>query len=337
MKVSIFNIDYDRAETKNELFFQFTIISSIYHDIVIKVYDPYFKSDLGTLPHELTCIPGDSYWVEYIVSDYTPWGTTSGPSFGFNGGFVIEFFSKTTKDRVIKTYPNIGKIYKYKNLSEQTPDADRRIYMIGNSHIWSTFGKEDENINKIRHFVLSKIAIYGLSLYRFFTGDYIKFINLLPIVDNDVLLFYWGSHDIRSGVFKQVEKYDITLDEALYNVMYLYYYSIKNLMNTYPKNKIIICSINVAIKKNHFKEEDHQIVFHNSEDEERLKITNKFNDFMNRKLYEIPNVTYFKWDENYIDKYGYLRSELLYENDIHINTSDNALELLSQHLYNWGI
>lgn len=338
MRINIFNIDFDRAYSKNELYFQFLFISTVYHDIEIKIYDPYFKSDLGIIPHTLSCTPGGSYWVEFCLSQYTPWGTYTGPTFGFKAGFVIEFFSKTSGERYTEPFKYGGKNYTYKNLSLATPLNERRIYMIGNSHIWSTFGLEEENINRLNNFCLSKQAFYGLSLYKFFTGNYVEFLQQLPMVQNDVILFYWGTSDLRYSIFKRINKYGIDLIEALYDVLYLYYFSLKRITEEYPNTKIIVTSVNVGIKKTHLNSLDHDIVFYNSSDIDRKKISAIFNDFMNRKVNHLKNVTFFKWDdEYYTDDEGYIKEELLYPNDIHIKDSSHALELLSNHLYHWGI
>jgi len=70
----------------------------------------------------------------------------------------------------------------------------------------------------------------------------------------------------------------------------------------------------------------------NSSDEDRLSIYNTYLEFWQRQIKFLPNCSFLDWTDDYKDKDGFMKSDMLRPGDIHVGNFRPALKSLDEHL-----
>lgn len=331
MKIEIIQIDFPRAYEKDELFIEFRaeLPESQEKKIEVSVLDPFFEKNFAFVtPIEFIVNNKQSYWGLFLIS-----GNTRDPILGLQGGFILVFKDIETSQEIYrKEFKNKGKHWQKRNLSSYDHWDKKRFYLIGDSHSWTNFGESTKNINQVSKYTFIRHAHYGVSSHTFWGGDFMGFIDLLPLEKTDIIGFNFGTYDFRKGIFKASQKNKIPLEECLYSTLFQTFYRLKQLREVYPDNHFIISSVVPPFRETNIKPENREEVFYNSSDMERLRVFNIYKNFWTRHIQLLDNMSFLNWTTPYLDNMGFLIDDYMYWEDTHIEKYEPALKILENHL-----
>lgn len=331
MQINIINIDFQKAYEKDELLIEFSLSGDLKNSeqIKLEIFDPFFDRPFAFVdPIILECTTDIIYWVSFWLK-----GQTRDPVLGLQGGFIIRFNQISNGSLIFeKKFYNKGKFWQKRETSIENPYSKSRLFLIGDSHSWTNFGDYEKKITSVGDFPFVRHSHYGVSSHTFWSGDFIGYINLLPIEDGDILAFNFGTYDFRKGVFKASHKRMMSLEESVYATLFQTYYRLIELRKIFPNNHFIISSIVPPIRENHFEESQKNEVFYNSKDWERMKIYKIYKNFWDRHIKYIKNASFLDWAKGYLDSEGFVKNESLCIGDFHIYDHKLGYDALENHL-----
>ena len=331
MKVNILSIDFQRAYEKDEIFMEFSIGDELSDvtNIKVQIYDPFFRKPFAFVePIVLSCNAGSIYWISFWLR-----GQTRDPVLGLQGGFIVTFEDLSTNTIILeKEFRNVGRFWTKREVSNNFPWDTPRLYIVGDSHSWTNFGDHTKNIDSVSGLKFIRHVHYGASSHTFWSGDFYGYIGMLPIEDQDIIAFNFGTHDFRKGVFKASDKKNIPLEECIYATLFQTFYRLKQLREVYKKNHFMICSIVPPFREHNIKPENRKEIFWESSDEDRLKVFSIYKNFWSRHIHFLENASFLDWTVPYLDNSGFLIDDYMYLEDIHIEKYEMSYQLLDNHI-----
>jgi hypothetical protein len=328
--IEIIGIDFLKAYLEDLLTVQFRIKASDQgeYSIRVRIEDPFFGSDFFIGPTVVRCREGINFWASFGIKDIM-----TDPILGLTGGFIIIFENaETGKELYRKKFLNRGIIYGKRNVTSVSPYDSPRLFMVGDSHTWTTFGQHSEAIDRVGDHTMVRHVMYKVSSHIFWTGNFKAYLAMLPVENQDSFLFSFGTYDFRRGCFKASHKKGVPLEEIVYQTLFQKFYKLKMLREIYPHNHFIISSIVPPIRESFLPEDKLEEYLWNSSDESRLKIYRMYKEFWERQHKFLTNCSFLDWTTDYKDYEGFCKEELMRPGDIHVGDFKPALKNLENHL-----
>jgi hypothetical protein len=238
--------------------------------------------------------------VNYFTSFDSTFTTTW--SYGFT---LVITNSNTNEILFLKTY--------------EPPINKKNVWLIGDSH---TINIPKNKLSKITKYTVKKIGFKSLSLNRFINNDYMKFLKNFDIFKQDCLIFYLGEIDIRYTIHKHCKNKNINLEKSFIELMKRYLNCLLEIKNYYNV-RIIVMSPNPPLESFH----DEKLILGTKE--ERLLCQNLFQTFWEDNL---NVVEYLDWTKDYISDNGFIKNNLLIDNDHHLIYFDSLINALENKL-----
>jgi hypothetical protein len=329
-KINIIEIDFIKAYLEDHLVVHFRVDSerNVEREIRVRVEDPFFGSDFFISPTLIKTRLGINFWASFRIRDIM-----ADPILGYTGGFVIIFEDVEEEKEVYRRkFENSAVMYTKRMISHESPYDAKRLFMIGDSHIWTNFGQHIEGINKVGEYTLVRHVMYKVSSFSFWSGDFEGYLKMLPVEKGDALLFCFGTYDFRRGAVKMAKKRGISVYEMVYQTLFQKLHRLKKLREKYPDNPFVVCSIVPPIRSQHISEENKESYFYNSSDEERMEYYRVYRGFWERHPQFVDNLTFLDWTEDYVDDDGFCKNEMMRPDDIHVGNFRPALKKLEEHL-----
>lgn len=321
--ININDINIDSAINDAILIVHFTTsgLDDIPNKISVKISDPYFDIPYSPESVELECIDGINYFVSFMIGNH--FGKYD--RLGFKGGVHLRFYvgGELVFDKNFKFNKNYLPLRK---LSYEYPINYKRLWIIGDSNAWGTFGGDEYSMEQMDDFLPIRYSHPSLSLYRFLNKDNKSFIELLPIEDNDVILFYLGEIDTRYGLIRTSQNKKISLTHITNNLLFKYKIFLTEFIEKYPNNKVVIMSPNPPIKNGVISNEKEIELLSGSNNDRKLCV-DLFDNFFSNE-----NFLYFNWKKEYSDNFGFVNESFLYENDFHIRDYNTIIKSLSNFI-----
>ena len=330
VKIELIGIDFVKAYLEDDLLIQFRILSpdNKEYPIRVRVEDPFFGSDFFIGPTIVRCREGINFWASFRIKDIM-----TDPILGFSGGFVLIFECADTGEEIYRRkFVNKAVMYGKREVTSDSPYENPRLFMVGDSHTWTTFGQYSEGIKKIGDHTMIRHVMYKVSSFTFWTGDFKQYLSMLPVENQDSFLFSFGSYDLRRGCFQISKKRGIPLHEIVYQTLFQKFYKLRQLREIYPNNHFIVSSVIPPIHDSFFDAEHRKEYLANSSDQDRLEIYNTYLEFWNRQAKFLGNTSFLDWAESYKDSEGFVIPEMLRPGDIHVGDFRPALKSLENHL-----
>ena len=148
-----------------------------------------------------------------------------------------------------------------------------------------------------------------MSLNKFLMSDYMEYIENLNINSGDIICFYLGEIDIRIAIHRYCLEKNKNLEDSFLLLMERYLKCLISIKEKY-KNRIIILSPNPPM------ENYHQQDLIAGTKEERIMCQNIFHNFWNHPS-EVAE--YLDWTSIYKKENGFVREDLLINNDHHLS------------------
>lgn len=329
-QIEIIGIDFVKAYLEDDLLVQFRIVRNDEKEvpITVRVEDPFFGSNFFIGPTVVRCRQGINFWASFRIKDIM-----TDPILGFTGGFVLIFENADTGEQIYRRkFVNKAVMYGARAITSDSPYEQPRLYMVGDSHTWTTFGQHSEGIRKAGGHTLVRHVMYKVSSFTFWTGDFKGYLNMLPVEKQDSILFSFGTYDLRRGCFNLAKKRGIPLNEIVYQTLFQKFYKLRYLKENYPDNHFIINSVVPPIRDSEFDDQHKKEYLANSSDEDRMVIYNTYLEFWQRQIKFLPNCSFLDWTDDYKDKDGFMKSDMLRPGDIHVGNFRPALKSLDEHL-----
>jgi len=321
--ISISDINIDTAINDAYLNLHFTVsgLDDIYHKVFVKISDPYFDIPYSPEKVEVDCIDGPNYFVGFTIGHH--FGKHD--RLGFKGGVHLRFYVEgiLVFDRVFFLHKNYIPL---RNLSYQYPMNYKRLWIVGDSNVWGTFGSDEYTPEPIHDYLPIRYSHPSLSLHRFLNKDNKSFIDLLPIEDGDIIAFYLGEIDTRYGLPKTSHDKNISLNHLVNNLLFKYKDFLTDFINTHPNNKVIVMSPNPPIKNGLIDEEKERQLIKGTNNERKYCV-DSFDEFFSNE-----NFLYFNWKKDYTDNFGFVNQNFLYENDFHIKEYNHILKSFNEYI-----
>jgi len=234
-------------------------------------------------------------------------------------------FKILIKDEVVAEFPlkytftNLNIRYGLNNFS---PFNKKKLWIIGDSHSGYYTNTSPKNLTSSNYDIVP-LGMLALTLHNFLRSDWKRWINSLPIFDDDIISFDIGEIDIRCGLFETSNKKNVELYSLTNDLLEKYFEFLLYFKQNY-KNKIIVLSPNRPIKDGCLIEMAEYYKLTISTQYQRLELWNYFNNKL--KLFCDNNLIKY-WDikHMYTDKDGTLFNDILYHNDIHIKVKEPML------------
>ena len=223
--------------------------------------------------------------------------------------------------------------FKFVDVSLRGRNQKVNAWIFGDSHIGHLVKNIDYDKLEYPNIKINPITKVGLTMNRFLNSKYLYYLDCFPIHDKDLLLFNLGEIDMRMSIHvkshnKQKSKVDI-----LNEILNKYFTSLKLIQAKYPNNFIIILRPNSPIGNDHLYSEDYkQDYFAHSNKTDRKKLNEIFNQRVEEFIIQNPNFYYIDNNDNFQDKKGFVKSELLIQDDIHMKSNKFYFDSLYQHL-----
>ena len=267
--------------------------------------------------HEL--YPNCSYWSTFNSFD-TGWTTQ------FSMGVVITFIDENGNIVHTQEIPFIITDYKRRSLGKYT-HSHPNVWIIGDSNVGVMMKERTLLINKK---VINWVSHLFLSINRFIKSDYKSFLKTIPIQNGDTLVFMLGEIDLRVSCGRNAGLKGISAEHNLDRIINKYYNVLKEVKDLYPQCKIVVMAPNPPIRDGVLRTDSYLGIW--STEEDRMMLYKRFTHFFyNESL--LGNITYLNCMDLYADDEGFMKTELLNENDSHVNTGDLFIESLSLSTY----
>jgi hypothetical protein len=319
MKLIITSLDLEKiAETsffEVHFFLESDIVKN--HNLKISIYDPFFN--IQYIPGEhIINVSSDKtrYWVGFDVDKIA---NLEKPNFKFGFRLVVE---DTESNNTLYDEKHLFSPKKWISDIDNIRDTKKIVWIIGDSHAWECFGGYEHNPKNIGDYVPIRTSITSLSLIKFIKGDYISFLNCLPIKKEDSLVFLLSSIDFQYSIHKYVLEKKQLLSNVCEKLMEDYFDVIKIIKKEY-KNKLIIMSPLPPIRDNFLTKNILGSEF------ERILCWNIFDKFWISKENEIE---YLDWTKKYKLNDNMINTNLLMPFDHHIKDYYHCISELSYKL-----
>ena len=326
MKLTITSLDLEKIAETSFFEFHFFLESDIVknHNIKISIYDPFFNIQYIPGEHIINvCSDKTGYWVGFDV-DKT--ANLEKPNFKFGFRLVVE---DTENSNTLYDEKHLFSPKKWISNIDNIRDNKKIVWIIGDSHAWECFGGYEHNPKNIGDYIPIRTSITALSLIKFIKGDYVSFLNCLPIKKEDSLVFLLSSIDFQYSIHKRVLEGQQLLSNVCEKLMEDYFDVIKiittdiNILKAYPENKLLIMSPLPPMRDGFLTK---NIL---GSESERILCWDIFDAFWGSKGNEIE---YLDWTKKYKIEDDMIDTNLLMPFDHHIKDYYHCISELSYKL-----
>jgi hypothetical protein len=333
-KVLIDNISTKELIYDSTARLDFYVKSNTEEDFVklrIRIYDPFFNVNYMPYYYDITHNKLQDY-VRYFVS-FNLEKDVNFERLNYRGGIRVTFEDLDTSDIILDE--NLKFNFKIPEFRNRRTDGetieDKRLWIIGDSNAWTTFGGFVEpTLQKIGKYIPVRYTHPGLSLYKFINGNYYGFLDVIPIKDDDVLVFYLGEIDLRYSLLKAYYTKKLDIDFLTNKLVFDYFEVLKKISNKYKNNKIIIFSPNPPCRDHYVKSELEQYVL--GSEFLRLSCYKSFKTYCESYCSMNGRIKFLDWTDKYTDQDGLSLTSKFYPNDIHVKDYTNAVECLRNYI-----
>jgi hypothetical protein len=321
--ISINEINIENAINDAILKINFTTLGlgDTHRTMSVKISDPYFDIPYSPETVNVNCIDGINYFVSFTIGSH--FGKHN--RLGFKGGVHLRCYIEDCLvfEKKFFFYKNYLPL---RNISQQYPMNYKRLWIIGDSNAWGTFGNDSYTPEPIQDYLPIRYSHPSLSLHRFLNKDNKSFIDLLPIEDGDIITFYLGEIDTRYGLPKTSNEKNKSLSHLTSDLLFKYKEFLQTFISEHPNNKVIVMSPNPPIKNGIIDEEKERQLIKGTNNERKYCV-DSFDEFFSNE-----NFLYFNWKKDYTDSFGFVDPNFLYENDFHIKEYDQILKSFNNFL-----
>lgn len=319
MKFKILDLNPQSFIDTSKFHLKFTLESNEFssRNITVKIYEPFFG--IQFIPGEMTfdTPTNTNYFIEFPVDIIS---NKEKPNLK-NGFKLVVIDNETKKYLYNETHYTHNKAFDIRLNSQERPSSIPRVWIIGDSNVWATFGNDDYRPEYIGNHIPIRVSITSLTLNRFIKGDYLGLLNSLPIAENDTLVFYLGEIDFRFTIHNHIKSKNLDLKNEVTSLMENYKEVISNIKHNY-NNRIIVMSPNPPMRDNFLTE-------YISGDEYNRKLCwDIFNLFWKSQ----SDVEYLDWTSKYTDTDELIDTNQLCDRNHHIKNYESAIDELSKQL-----
>lgn len=298
----------------------------------VRSYDPFFNINYSPYYHDFSIYKNNSN--DFIYYNYF---------FGFDlerdinferlnyrGGVRITFEDLDTNEIILdETFKFNFKIPEFRNKRIDGENlTSKRLWIIGDSNVWTSFGGTVNTIlNPIAGYIPVRYTHPSLTLHKFLNGNYLDFLNILPVKKEDVFLFYLGDSDLRYSTIKTHFNKKIDLEFLTKKLVCDYFNVLNTISENYKDNKILIMSPNPPCRDNHIKYELSHYVAGTESD--RLYCYNLFKMYCKKHVILNKKYQFIDWTDEYTDKDGLSLNSKFYPNDFHIQDCENLINYIN--------
>lgn len=290
-------------------------------EIIVRINEKFFDVGFRVIGGLLRVEGGIKYWISDVMSE--------GISYRMVDYIDINFIEKNT-DNIIESHKvNIGND-NFLLRSQGGVVSRKNIWIIGDSNIYNYFNKFKYGSDEfnLEESTIVPIDIPELSINRFVNRDNIKFLNSLPIMDNDEIIFIIGEIDCRVGFYRNSIFKEKNVIDQVNNVVDRYIEDLKNIIKEFPRNEIKISLPNPTLKDGWLLNKDD--LTYNSSQNDRLFIRKYFEVYLKSKT-EVNNIKCLDLTDGFQDEYGFTKEEILVKNDTHNKPTDIIINNLRKH------
>jgi DNA-binding transcriptional regulator/RsmH inhibitor MraZ len=200
----------------------------------------------------------------------------------------------------------------------------KKFWLIGDSHAnYNT--KAPLELLTTKKYDIVPVSIQALSLSRFLNSDWRRFLNTIPIWENDVISFELGDVDLRMSLFKKSKENNTPINKLMEDLINRYFKFIGEFKTLY-KNKIILLIPNRTAKDGW--DVENRIL---STTDIRVKLWEDFNERI-RILGKLNNIEIWDYKTMYKDVDGSIINDILIEGDLHLKVKEPMLIDLKQKI-----
>ena len=225
--------------------------------------------------------------------------------------------------------------FKFVDISLRGRNQKINAWVFGDSHIGHLAKDIDYDELEYHNLRINSISKVGFTMSRFSNSKYLDYLNCFPIYDKDFLLFNLGEVDMRMSIHLKSynkQKPKITI---LNEILDKYFNALKSIKQNYPNNPIIILKPNAPIGDDYFYPKNYkQDYFLHSNKKDRKLLNKEFNQKILEFIKQNPNFYYIDNNDNFQDSEGFVKNELLIQDDIHMKTNKHYFDLLYHKLQN---
>jgi hypothetical protein len=237
------------------------------------------------------------------------------------------------EDQLIKTF-NLK--YNFTNLKLRegiyrfSPFKKKKFWILGDSHAGYYTNTPSVEYLKTEKYDIVPMSVMALTLHKLMNSDWERWLDSLPIFEDDIISLDIGEIDLRCNLFLISEKKGIKLETLLDNLINQYFEFISKLKKKFG-DRFVILAPNRPIKDGYLTGNLSFYKLDISNQKQRVKLWKEFDN----RLSQFCNTNFIKyWDIKtmYTDTDGTLFNEVLYHNDIHIKVKEPMLFDLKQKI-----
>jgi hypothetical protein len=274
-----------------------------------------------------------SYYIDYhdIYPNCGHWSTfnsfDNGHTTQFSMGVFIRFIDENNNTVHSQEIPFIITDTKRRSVNKYS-HSHPNMWIIGDSNVGVMMMNRTLLVNNL---VINWVSHLFLSINRFIKSDYKSFLKTIPIHDGDTLAFMLGEIDLRVSCGRNAGLKGISAEHNLDRILNKYNNVLKEIKELYPKCNITLMVPNPPIRDGVLAADSYLGIWGTEKD--RMMLYKKFTDFFyNESL--LGNINYMNCMDLYQDEEGFMKTELLNDNDSHVKNRDLFIESLSNKLNN---
>lgn len=206
----------------------------------------------------------------------------------------------------------------------------KKFWIIGDSHAGYYTNTKSTDYLTTKNYDIVPMSIMGLTLHKLINSNWSKWLETLPIFEDDIVCLDIGEIDLRCSLFDVSQKKGIDLELLLNNLLTQYFDFLLKLKERY-KNKLVVLAPNRPIKDGCLTGNVRYYKLDISNQNERVELWKEFNSQVEGFCQE-NSINYWDIKNMYTDRDGTLFNEVLYYNDIHINKKEPMLFNLKQKI-----
>lgn len=315
-KITVYDIEKYTKKIKVEFFYY-----GPKKTINVRIYETFFDLGYKGIGGDIEINNGTLYWFSDVVTD--------GLFSRMVNQLRIDFIDSETKELIETQKHPIGND-NYLLRSQGGIISKNNIWVIGDSNTYNYFSKFEYGKNdfEINNKVIIPIDIPELSVNRFVNRDIRKFINNLPIIDGDEIIFILGEIDCRVSFYRNAELKGISTIKNISNIVDRYVEKINLLKEEFKNIDIKISLPNPAFKEGLIDKIDEFLSKTNRYD--RLYIRRYFEDYLTDKCHT-NNIECLNLTDGFQDEHGFMRTEILEKNDTHNKPTDIIMNNLKKY------
>ena len=326
LKFNFIDIDFVRAFVDGQLQVNFFLTSDIQNEnlnrIRIVTTDPFF--DLEHYPSVYDDqVPLNTPWfVEFhLNADYG-----YAHKLGYKGGVHLRVYNLDNDELIFDEIIWMFKKYlPLRQNSTSIPHHIKRIFAIGDSHIWHNYG--GRNFTTANGYPIIKYSVPSLTMHTFNSGNYMDFVDFLPIESGDYLLFNFGDCDLRNTFLKHATKYNKDVKEVIYETCQKYFRNLKAIATYYSSCEILLCTPNFPITEKVVNDVSHFVPVIGNEQERKSMY-----DFFVTLIKTQPYFQVIDCPTIYSQTEGLMDEANLEPNDIHISDYQHFVRELNDFI-----